>query len=332
MKKVRRMLIACLIVTMTVMTAVACNIKQNGNENTLEPGSSDFDTESVLPLETEGKGTENVTTDKDTSDTEDTGDETSEEETTTDNENSDSTSNNQETTDKPQETTDKPQETTEENNIVTEEDTTETESITLVTETAGENKKPWDLINDQVLTPTNSGYSELDGLVEGYMRRFKEDGFINDEMTNYQRLRGIYVWFIQKISYNRGMNVDAGKFSTSDPETTPEEVLWATDLFNTGQGCCYNYSAAFMYIMRYLGYDAHLVSGQVGKYGGGTTPHCWVYANLDGKPYTFDPDVDSNYYWRDLKEGKEEPRTDVLFCQPMDEMNFFYTPEKFHDI
>ena len=74
-----------------------------------------------------------------------------------------------------------------------------------------------------------------------------------------------------------------------DPETTPEEVLWATDLFNTYQGCCYNYSSAFMYIMRYLGYDAHLLSGQVSSYNGGTTPHCWLYVNLGGEAYTFRP-------------------------------------------
>ena len=150
-------------------------------------------------------------------------------------------------------------------------------------------------------------------------------------MSPYQKVHSIYVWFIKRITYNRGMNVDAGKYSTSDPETTPEEVLWATDLFNTYQGCCYNYSSAFMYIMRYLGYDAHLLSGQVSSYNGGTTPHCWLYVNLGGEAYTFDPDVDMNYYWRGVKEGSTEEKTDTLFCRRMEDMSYFYTIEKYHE-
>lgn len=227
-------------------------------------------------------------------------------------------------------------ETTGADNTATEASTAETavtEASSAESSGIGEavSKKPWDLLNDEVLNPTESGYTELDNLLEIYMKRFADEGYITEGMSNYQTVRGIYLWFIERLVYNRGMNVDAGKYSSSDPQTTPEEVLWATDLFNTGQGCCYNYSSAFMYIMRYLGYDAHLVSGQVASYNGGTTPHCWVYINLAGEPYTFDPDVDMNYYWRDKNAGVLEPRTDVLFCKPMDEMNFFYTPEKFHE-
>lgn len=194
--------------------------------------------------------------------------------------------------------------------------------------TAAVSTTPWDLLNNEPLNPTKSGYSELDGLIEGYFKMLKDEGTLNDEMSPYQRVRAIYVWFIKRIVYNRGMNVDAGKYSKSDPATTPEEVLWATDLFNTYQGCCYNYSSAFMYIMRALGYDAHLLSGQVASYNGGTTPHCWVYVNLDGVAYTFDPDVDMNYYYRNIDSGEEV--TDTLFCKKMDEMGYFYTIEKYH--
>lgn len=210
--------------------------------------------------------------------------------------------------------------------LVTDEPTTPEETTTAAPEV-----KAWDLLNNEPLNPTTSGYEELDRLIESYMVMLKNEGTITDDMSNYQKVHSIYVWFIKRITYNRGMNVDAGKYSTSDPATTPEEVLWATDLFNTYQGCCYNYSSAFMYIMRYLGYDAHLLSGQVSSYNGGMTPHCWLYVNLDGTAYTFDPDVDMNYYWRGVKEGSTEEKTDTLFCRRMEDMSYFYTIEKYHE-
>lgn len=205
-----------------------------------------------------------------------------------------------------------------------------TETVTETTEYV-EEVKAWDLLNNEPLNPTTSGYEELDRLIESYMTMLENEGTLTEGMSNYQKVYSIYVWFIKRITYNRGMNVDAGKYSTSDPATTPEEVLWATDLLNTYQGCCYNYSSAFMYIMRYLGYDAHLLSGQVSSYNGGTTPHCWVYVNLGGNPYTFDPDVDMNYYWRGVKEGSIEEKTDTLFCRRMEDMSYFYTIEKYHE-
>ena len=208
---------------------------------------------------------------------------------------------------------------------------TTTEPVTETTQPPVEEVKPWDLLNNEPLNPATSGYEELDRLIEAYMTMLKNEGTISDDMSPYQKVHSIYVWFIKRITYNRGMNVDAGKYSTSDPETTPEEVLWATDLFNTYQGCCYNYSSAFMYIMRYLGYDAHLLSGQVSSYNGGTTPHCWLYVNLGGEAYTFDPDVDMNYYWRGVKEGSTEEKTDTLFCRRMEDMSYFYTIEKYHE-
>lgn len=228
--------------------------------------------------------------------------------------------------------------------IVTEETTTEapteevtTESVTTVPPTeaetttqapaVSEEPKAWDLLNNEPLNPTTSGYSELDRLVNNFITN---EVALTEDMSPYQKVWTCYEWFIKNIVYNRGMDVNAGQYSSSDPATTPVEVLWATDLFNTYQGCCYNYSAAFMYIMRALGYDAHLVSGQVSSYNGGMTPHCWLYVNLDGVAYTFDPDVDMNYYWRYLKEGKEVMST--LFCRRMDTMGYFYTIEKYHDI
>lgn len=183
----------------------------------------------------------------------------------------------------------------------------------------------WTLLSEEPLNPTQSGYPELDSLVNDLIARTT-----TSDMNNYQKVWALYEYFIDNITYSRGMDAHTGEYSSSDKATTPKEVLWATDLLNSGQGCCYNYSSAFMYIMRALGYDAHLVSGNVPKYGGGVTPHCWLYVNLRGGKYTFDPDLDMNFYTRDLRNGVENPARDRYFCVPIDNLSYFYVAETYH--
>lgn len=183
----------------------------------------------------------------------------------------------------------------------------------------------WTLLSEEPLNPTQSGYPELDSLVNDLIARIT-----TSDMNNYQKVWALYEYFIDNITYSRGMDAHTGEYSSSDKATTPKEVLWATDLLNSGQGCCYNYSSAFMYIMRALGYDAHLVSGNVPKYGGGVTPHCWLYVNLRGGKYTFDPDLDMNFYTRDLRNGVENPARDRYFCVPIDNLSYFYVAETYH--
>lgn len=185
---------------------------------------------------------------------------------------------------------------------------------------------PWTLLNQQTLTPAQSGYPELDALVNNLI-----SNVVTEDMNNYQKVWALYEWMIDNVSYSRGMDANTGAYSSSDPAVTPTEVLWATDLLNAGQGCCYNYSSAFVYILRALGYDAHLVSGNVPKYGGGETPHCWLYVNLDnGRQYTFDPDLDMNFYTRDLGDGVENPAKDRFFCAPIDTYAYFYSATTYH--
>ncbi|WP_373695023.1 transglutaminase-like domain-containing protein [Eshraghiella crossota] len=172
------------------------------------------------------------------------------------------------------------------------------------------------------VNPKKSGYSELDGLID---KLFSE--ILTEDMNNYAKVWTCYLYLVDKITYNRGMDANTGAYSSSDVNTTPKEVLWATDLLNSGQGCCYNYSAAFMFIMRALGYDAHLVTGNVPSYGGGVTPHCWLYVNLNGTRYSFDPDLDMNFY----KRGENEEKS-IWFGRRLDDLGYFYKAETYHEI
>lgn len=183
----------------------------------------------------------------------------------------------------------------------------------------------WTLLSTAKLAPTQSGYPELDTLINELLAQI-----ITDDMNGYKKAWACYEYLIDNITYSRGMEANTGMFSTSDPATTPTEVLWATDLLNSGMGCCYHYSAAYVYILRAIGFEAHLVSGNVPAYGGGVTPHCWLYVTIDGVNYIFDPDLDMNYYTREVKDGVENPVKDRFFCVQADKMSYFYQPETYY--
>ena len=195
----------------------------------------------------------------------------------------------------------------------TPEETTPEETIPEET-TAEEYVGAWTLLQQVTLNPKSSGYEELDNLVNSLIA-----GIVTEDMNQYEMVWACYEWMIDHITYSRGMDANTGAYSYSDPATTPKEVLWATDLLNSGQGCCYNYSATFMFIMRALGFDAHLCTGEVPAYDGGTTPHCWMYVNIGDTRYTFDPDLDQNYYNRGDNDEKN-----LWFCLRWDKGEYFY--------
>ena len=221
------------------------------------------------------------------------------------------------------------QETTPDENVTeeptTEEPTTEEPTTEEPTTQKTEYVGAWTLMSNEPLNPKQSGYDELDKLVNELLGRL-----VTDDMNGYQKAWACYEYLVDNITYSRGMDANTGMYSSSDPAVTPKEVLWATDLFNSGQGCCYHYSSAYVYMLRALGFDAHLVSGNVPAYNGGRTPHCWLYVNMNGGQYIFDPDLDMNYYTRELGEGVESPSKDRFFCVPMEKMSYFYTIETYH--
>ena len=117
------------------------------------------------------------------------------------------------------------------------------------------------LLQAEPLNPVMSGCDELDRLIDELFAKI-----LKEDMGKYTKVWTCYEYLVDNITYSRGMDANTGAYSESDPATTRKEALWATDLLNSGQGCCYNYSAAFAYIMRAIGYDARLVSGNVPAY------------------------------------------------------------------
>ena len=166
---------------------------------------------------------------------------------------------------------------------------------------------PSELLNTEPVNPKSSGYPELDTLTAQILAEVTKPG-----MSKYQQVVACYNWFLDNISYTGGMHMNPGQFADSAPETTPKEVLWAIDILAARKGNCYNFASGFMYLMRAIGYDAHLVSGTTVNTSGQYTEHCWMYINLGGKAYSFDPDIDM--------DRKKRGQGYAYFCRLMSDM------------
>lgn len=79
------------------------------------------------------------------------------------------------------------------------------------------------------------------------------------------------------------------------------EVKDAKSMFEKSRGNCYNFAAAFWALARGLGFEAYGLAGYV------TTldqPHGWVWMELDGVEYFFDPELHYDYI-HDKREVKD---------------------------
>jgi len=92
------------------------------------------------------------------------------------------------------------------------------------------------------------------------------------------------------------------------------EVKDAKSMFEKSRGNCYNFAAAFWALARGLGYEAYGLAGYV------TTleqPHGWVWMELDGVEYFFDPELHYDYI-HDKREVKD------MFMLAVEDADWWY--------
>ncbi|MBO5497356.1 MAG: transglutaminase domain-containing protein, partial [Oscillospiraceae bacterium] len=93
------------------------------------------------------------------------------------------------------------------------------------------------------------------------------------------------------------------------PGDTGWEIAEALTMLREGSGNCYNYTAVFCELSRFLGYDTRAVSGQVFQKRDEEaedavlpmTPHAWCEIELDGEARIFDPEYEYRYRHSDGK-------------------------------
>lgn len=131
-----------------------------------------------------------------------------------------------------------------------------------------------------------SGSDELDGYVQAVY-----DECTTEDMTQLEKLRACfdYVRDFRYLGRNSPLS-DAVKTMPADLAQT-----YALKIFETGKGDCYNFTAAFLFLARGLGYDAEAIVGYCGySWSRSAIAHGWVLITMDdGTVCLFDPQIEN---------------------------------------
>lgn len=127
----------------------------------------------------------------------------------------------------------------------------------------------------------SSGNGYLDTLVQDFIQKATTAG-----MSRSEQLRACYDYMVlnYEYDYNYNYNYSCGKKS----------IAWATAFLRDGYGACNNWSSAFMYVARALGYEVDLYYGSTATSRNGNVEHYWPVIRVDGTEYVFDPQVEGD--------------------------------------
>ena len=152
-----------------------------------------------------------------------------------------------------------------------------------------------DILNSAKLNPTKTGYPTLDNYAISVL-----NSVTNDSMSTYEKVKAVYDWIINNMSYQLGFvigeEIDSLINTYGFYEKDAVQVFLATNGFGTHKGSCDNYSAMFVVLTRRIGLESYPISAITNAGGGHTT----VNIKINGKWYNFDPQREDN----SLKNGK----------------------------
>lgn len=124
---------------------------------------------------------------------------------------------------------------------------------------------------------------------------------IRPDMTEDEKINTCYMFIINNSTYKRTYETPTGDW-TGD---------YAYQILTTGEGNCYRYASAFAYMVKGLGYETRVITGEVSARRGGTTPHSWTEVRLGDEWYIFDTELqDANgkdYYKKTYDNYPSQP-------------------------
>lgn len=144
------------------------------------------------------------------------------------------------------------------------------------------------LLNTAKLKPVKTNYPDVDKAVDKIMASAVKSG-----MTPGQKAQACYKYLAQNCEYASPWLCDIDCVAYED-EDDSHIVSYAYSILEKKRGVCDNFSAAYVVLLKRIGFDADLVGGDVGRTGGGYTGHAWVNVNINGKHLSFDPQVEAN--------------------------------------
>lgn len=126
-----------------------------------------------------------------------------------------------------------------------------------------------------------SGDVYLDALVQEFI-----SSAVSPDMSRGEQVAACYDYMVANYAYGSNYNYSYA--------ASRHSVAWATAFLRDGYGTCNEWSAAFVYVLRALGYDADLYYGGTATSGGGSVEHYWPVVHIDGVDYVFDPQVEGD--------------------------------------
>ncbi len=160
-------------------------------------------------------------------------------------------------------------------------------------------------VNASKLTPLKTGVKELDTQVEEILNKI-----INNSMTNYEKLKAIYLWVIDYVErYERSplaINYTGYMYTYHFSKADALAVSRAVDTLEYKTGACGEYSSLFMVFARRAGFETYLVNGQVKKSGGGYTGHTWINIKANGNWYAIDTQIADSWNAPDTYFGLDK--------------------------
>lgn len=126
----------------------------------------------------------------------------------------------------------------------------------------------------------SSGYEPLDEKKQPIL-----DKIITKNMSDKQKLRAVYDYLMQSSYIERTLLIPQNKKQYA-------EQLYACFIIDNKYGVCYDFTSAFKYMTRSLGFDTRMIYGYHTNPGGGAGEHSWAEIDIKGTTYIFDPAIE----------------------------------------
>ena len=126
----------------------------------------------------------------------------------------------------------------------------------------------------------SSGYEPLDEKIQPIL-----DKIITKNMSDKQKLRAVYDYLMQSSYIERTLLIPQSKKQYA-------EQLYACFIIDNKYGVCYDFTSAFKYMTRSLGFDTRMIYGYHTNPAGGAGDHSWAEIDIKGTTYIFDPAIE----------------------------------------
>lgn len=147
-----------------------------------------------------------------------------------------------------------------------------------------------DILNSVRVTPAKTNSKLLDDKIDSIF-----GSIINSKMSNAQKVQACFDWLATNVNYAYISYDYSPVYGVNYTNGNDEDiVVSAYSTLVKRLGNCYDYACTLAAVMQRLGYDAHVVHGLVGMSAGGYGNHYWVDANINGRHYIFDAQVENN--------------------------------------